>query len=343
MLDDYPETNQEAAANLRLVLQMMGQHGITPNPRNYALCYEYVLARNPALNRVMDSHLAHESGLADVISLSLYDEHIAHGSIGTMQRAQEELKRILRSVMLQLLQTGNEFAQYANGLGTQLERMKDDIDLDLLRDISTALVDETRHMENSTKASSTRISGATEEVDRLRKELEEARREASTDPLTGLLNRRAFTTVIGNAIAKSNADQHPFCLLMLDVDHFKNVNDTYGHLVGDKVLRFIGRLLAQVLKGQDTLCRFGGEEFAALLPDTQIEGAERVAETIRNRLLNSQLRLTESGQSLGEITASFGIACYETGETIEELIHRTDKALYEAKRLGRNRVTRAAS
>lgn len=342
MLNDYPESQQEASSNLRLVLQMMGQHQITPHPRNYALCYEYVLARNPSLNRALDSHFAHNAELSEEVSISLYDEFIAHGSMSTMNRAQEELKRVLRSVMLQLLQTGNEFAQYANGLGSQLERMKDTSNIDLVREIGMVLVEDTRHMESTSKATTARLTGATEEVDRLRKELDDARREASTDPLTGLLNRRAFTTVISNAIAKSSADQQPFSLLLLDIDHFKSINDTYGHLVGDKVLRFIGRLLAQVLKGQDTVCRFGGEEFAALLPDTRLQGAEHVAETIRNRLMNSQLRLTESGQSLGEITASFGIALYQPGETIEELIHRTDRALYEAKHAGRNRVNTAS-
>ncbi|MEW6765370.1 MAG: GGDEF domain-containing protein [Pseudomonadota bacterium] len=341
MYNDYPDTPEEAASNLRLVLQMMGRHEIPPNPRNYALCYEYILARSPSLNRAIDTQLEQHGRLSEDASLSLFDEHIAHGAIGTVQGAQEELKRILRSVMLQLLHTGNEFAQYANGLGTHIERLRGDPDASLLREITQHVVDDTRQLETSSKYSSTRLSGATEEIERLRKELDEARKDASTDPLTGLLNRRAFTTVIANAITKHRADQQPFCLLMLDIDHFKEVNDTYGHLVGDKVLRFVSRLLSQVLKGQDTLCRFGGEEFAALLPDTGLDGAEHVAETIRSRLLNSQLRLTESGQSLGEITASFGVAKFRGDETIEEIIQRTDRALYEAKRLGRNRVSRA--
>ncbi|MFZ5579806.1 MAG: GGDEF domain-containing protein [Pseudomonadota bacterium] len=341
MFNDYNENPEEAASNLRLVLQMMGRYEIAPNPRNYALCYEYILARKPSLNRAIDAQIEQHGRLTEEVSLSLFDEHIAHGSIGSTQKVQEELKRIMRSVMLQLLQTGNEFANYANGLGLHLDRLKGEPDIGLLREVTHFLVEDTRQIESSSKHSSTRLSGATEEIERLRKELEHARKEASTDPLTGLLNRRAFTTVIANAIAKYQAEQRPFCLLMMDIDHFKGINDAYGHLVGDKVLRFVSRLLTQVLKGQDTLCRFGGEEFAALLPDTTIEGADRVAETIRNRLFNSQLRLTESGQPLGEITASFGVATYQADQTIEEIIQNADHALYEAKRQGRNKVVRA--
>ncbi|MEW5973574.1 MAG: GGDEF domain-containing protein [Pseudomonadota bacterium] len=338
MLHDYPESPEEAASNLRLVLKLMGQHDIVPNPRNFALCYEYVLARNPSLNQALDGFFAQGKRLDESTSHSLFDEHIAHGTLGAIQRAQDELKRILRSVMLQLLQTGNDFAHYANGLGTHLSRLESDPNLDLLREITREVVKETREIERSSKDSSTRLTNATEEVELLRKELEDARREASTDPLTGLLNRRAFTTVLTNAIAKAQADDHPLCLLMLDIDHFKNINDTYGHLVGDKVLRFIGRLLAQVVKGQDTLCRFGGEEFAILLPDTALHGAIRVAETIRGRLNGSHLRLADSGQPLGELTASIGVACYREGESVDEFTQRADKALYEAKRQGRNRV-----
>ncbi|MGC9008505.1 MAG: GGDEF domain-containing protein [Halothiobacillaceae bacterium] len=339
MLHDYPESAEEAASNLRLVLQLMGQHDISPNPRNFALCYEYVLARNPSLNQALDGFFAHGKRPDESTLQSLFDEHIAHGStFGAMQRAQEELKRILRSVMLQLLQTGHDFAQYANGLGLHLSKLENDPNIELLREITREVVQETHEIERSSKDSSTRLINATEEVERLRKELEDARREASTDPLTGLLNRRAFTTVLTNAVAKAQADDHPLCLLMLDIDHFKNINDTYGHLVGDKVLRFIGRLLTQVVKGQDTLCRFGGEEFAILLPDTDLHGAIRVAETIRSRLNGSHLRLADSGKLLGQITASIGVACYREGGSVDELTQRADKALYEAKRQGRNRV-----
>lgn len=338
MLYDYHESYEEAASNLRLAVQLMGEHGITPHPRNFALCYEYVLARNPALNQTLDGLFAGGKRLDESTLRSLFDEHIAHGALGTMQRAQDELKRILRSVMLQLLQTSNDFAQYANGLGVHIIKLENEPDIELLREITQEVVQETREMERSSRDSSTRLTNATEEVELLRKELENARREASTDPLTGLLNRRAFTTVLTNAIAKAQAEEQPLCLLILDIDHFKGINDTYGHLVGDKVLRFVARLLTQVVKGQDTLCRFGGEEFAILLPNTSLQGAIRVAETIRGRLDGSHLRLADGRQALGELTASIGVACYRKGESVDQFIHRADEALYEAKRRGRNRV-----
>lgn len=339
---DYEESSQEAASLVRQVLQMLGKYDIPANPRNFALFYEYALARNPALNRALDLHLSQHGGLTSQASISLYDEFIAQGSFVGMRNSQEELKRILRSVMLQLLQTGNEFAQYASGLGAHIEALDGkDIDIESLREMASLIINDTRQMEASARSSSSRLIGASHEVDRLRKELEQARREANTDPLTGLLNRRAFTVILEQAITKSDSVGERFSLIMMDIDHFKNINDSYGHWVGDKVLRYVGRMLPQLLKGQDSLCRLGGEEFVILLPSTSLEDAMRVAESIRTRMVNSQLRLSESRQPLGEITASFSVAAHRVGETMDELLQRVDRALYEAKSSGRNRVHKA--
>ncbi len=338
MLHDYPESPDEAASNLRLTLQLMGKHGIAPNPRNYALFYEYVLARNPALNQALDALLAAGKPLDESILKGLFDEHIAHGALGATQRAQDEVRRILRSLIPHLVHSSREFARHAGDLEGHLHQLEKAPDHPRLREITHSVMNETRQAEHTSKESSTQLSSATEEMERLRKELDDARREASTDPLTGLLNRRAFTTVLSNAIAKAQADKRPLCLLMVDLDHFKAINDRYGHLVGDKVLRFLGQLLQQLVKGQDKLCRFGGEEFAILLPDTSLQGAIRVAENIRSHLNGSQLCLVESGKPLGTLSASFGVACYREGDSIDDLIQRADMALYQAKRLGRNRV-----
>ena len=126
---------------------------------------------------------------------------------------------------------------------------------------------------------------------------------------------------------------------MLDVDHFKRFNDTYGHLLGDKVLKLIGRVLKASVKGKDLAARFGGEEFAILLPDTPLSGALSLAESIRKAIEKSKIKRMDTGEAIGNITISIGAARYHSGESINSLIDRSDAALYLSKKQGRNRVT----
>ena len=126
--------------------------------------------------------------------------------------------------------------------------------------------------------------------------------------------------------------------MILDIDHFKTINDTHGHLVGDKVLIGIAKQLLNQMRGNDYLSRYGGEEFAILLLDTPITGAFTVAENLRRAIGRSRLKHSTTGQKIGKVTTSIGIACYRADETHEDLIQRCDQALYRAKSLGRDRT-----
>jgi diguanylate cyclase len=128
---------------------------------------------------------------------------------------------------------------------------------------------------------------------------------------------------------------------MLDIDHFKAVNDTHGHLIGDRVIRFVAQVMQKNTKGQDTAARYGGEEFTLLLPGTPSAGAKSVAETIRAAVSKAQLVRADNKKPLGQITISAGVATFRKGEDIMEFINRADQALYRAKKEGRNRVSLA--
>ncbi len=128
---------------------------------------------------------------------------------------------------------------------------------------------------------------------------------------------------------------------MVDIDFFKRVNDTYGHVVGDHVIRFIGASLNKQTKGKDTAARFGGEEFAVLLPETTMDGAHSVAENIRKSIEKAKLVNKANDQPIGQVTVSIGVARYRTNESIESFVSRADEALYKSKQEGRNRVTLA--
>lgn len=167
----------------------------------------------------------------------------------------------------------------------------------------------------------------------------EARRDASHDALTGLANRRAALERLAAECARARRSRQPLSVLMLDLDRFKRVNDTWGHAVGDQVLVEAARILRGELRGADLGVRFGGEEFLALLPGTDIEAAVHVAERVRQRMAEARIAL--AGGDAVAITLSVGAASLQPGETGEALIQRADAALYRAKGLGRDRVERA--
>ncbi|MFO0611629.1 MAG: diguanylate cyclase [Polyangiaceae bacterium] len=171
--------------------------------------------------------------------------------------------------------------------------------------------------------------------------VEEAQRLASIDPLTGIANRRAFVQAMSAEISRSRRYDHPVSILLLDVDHFKSVNDLHGHIVGDHVLALVGASLSQALRRTDVAGRWGGEEFAVLLPHTDATGAETVAERLREAVAGSARTIPGPAGSVAAqipITVSVGVACLEPNESWETLLGRADHAMYRAKRLGRNRV-----
>ncbi len=170
----------------------------------------------------------------------------------------------------------------------------------------------------------------------IRKQAEEALEKAARlDPLTGLLNRRAFMARIKNEEARFSRSKRSFCLLMADIDHFKLINDTYGHDAGDYILKELSRLMTETLRLQDSIGRWGGEEFLIMLPETEMSGAGYVAEKLRAMIEKHRFPYQEHQLS---ITISFGISSYTDSMSINDCLKKADDNLYLAKRHGRNRV-----
>ena len=159
---------------------------------------------------------------------------------------------------------------------------------------------------------------------------------AFTDHLTGLANRRRFERQLEREVTRTLRYGRPFCLLLLDIDRFKDVNDTYGHEVGDEAIRRLAIILQAGTRGIDTAARIGGEEFAVILTETDFEGGLEVAERLRLAIKTAEV------PTVGHMTASFGVAEFPlSAQTGRELIAIADAAMYEAKRQGRDRVARA--
>ena len=166
------------------------------------------------------------------------------------------------------------------------------------------------------------------------------RQQSIRDVLTGLFNRRFFEETLIKERSRADRTKEPLALVMMDIDHFKSFNDTFGHHGGDAVLREVGQLLARETRGSDVACRFGGEELAVLLVGAAIGSGCAKAESLRAAIAN--LEVKHDGVALGRVTASFGVAAYpEDAVNADQLVQAADRALYRAKEHGRNRVESA--
>jgi diguanylate cyclase len=193
-------------------------------------------------------------------------------------------------------------------------------------------------MQDNNKALEDRLTSSKQEIATLKESLEAIRNESLTDPLTGLGNRKFFDRTLSDTMKKAILDGEPMSLLMMDIDHFKSFNDNYGHLTGDQVLRLVALSLKQNVKGQDIIARYGGEEFAVILPNTALRQAITVADHIRRAVMAKELKKKSTGEILGRVTISIGVALLTAGDDANSLIERADGCLYAAKRNGRNRV-----
>ena len=176
------------------------------------------------------------------------------------------------------------------------------------------------------------------EISDLTLQLEQTKKAAMLDPTTGIGNRRRFEESLSKILAHLEEFNDKVSIMLADVDKFKDVNDTLGHNVGDQVLRLVAETFVNNLKGADVVARWGGDEFAAILPATGLDDAMHVAENVRNALGNKSIKNAQSGETMGKVTLSIGVSSYRQGDNAHKLIFRADQALYEAKRLGRNRT-----
>ncbi|MGB1540549.1 MAG: GGDEF domain-containing protein, partial [Rickettsiales bacterium] len=262
--------------------------------------------------------------------------------------ARQEIRRhtftaqsLIADVLELMKATGGETDSYNKELSGYIDKLSGKYKDEQLQGMVKELVERTTKMRGSGETLSEKLEDSRREVEQLKENLERITDEANRDPLTGLANRKAFDTHINEMVVQAEGGGPSFCLLLMDIDFFKKFNDKFGHLVGDEVLKIVGRELMNSVKGRDVVARYGGEEFAVLLPDTELSGALIVAENLRKSIASRDLTRKDTRESYGAITVSIGAGRYHAGkgDTIKGLIKRADDALYRSKKGGRNRVT----
>ncbi len=248
----------------------------------------------------------------------------------------------IEQVMAMIGAAAGNATSYAESLVDVSQQLGLDTDEPGVRAIVETLVQATKEMEENNQSLEARLSASKQEITELQHNLDTVRSESLTDPLTSLANRKYFDDALVKAIADARMRNEPLSLVMTDIDHFKRFNDSYGHLTGDQVLRLVAVCAKQNVKGQDIAARYGGEEFAIVLPDTVLRSAITVADHIRRAVMNKDLMKRSTGEHLGRVTISVGVATLQKTDTAQSLIERADTCLYAAKRNGRNRVVSEA-
>lgn len=335
----YQEEIAKSAELLRQALPLMSQQNAGLHPVSYAVWYEYVAGTNPALKAAVQERLAQGQKLDDDSTADLFRRFIADIDENEAERINESFQRILNQAAESAAKAESKADAFSNSLarlGSGLHHAEENYPI---AEEIQRLLHETKEMQNAVCTLQDRLSASQQEIEKLKQEVCRAREEALLDALTGLINRKGLDAILEQTLAHVGDKHLTPSLIIADIDHFKNINDNYGHLFGDRVIRAVAHVLGQNVKGKDTAARYGGEEFVLLLPETPLEGAERLAETIRHAIEHSRIRNTDTNQTLGQVTVSFGVASYLPGETAASFLERADRALYSSKQNGRNRVT----
>lgn len=319
--------------------QMIDRYDTPPYPGTYALWYAYVSRANENLVSTVDQML--DKG--GVLSAYEIDEVCKlHLSESDMQAAQQNIgqqfENQLSSVLAMIQKSVHDSEHFAEALDQIEEGLPKSASMDNIDAIISRLMVENRRMAEHSMELNNGLRESQRQIEKLNHELEEVRSQSMRDPLTGIANRRAFDTRLAAELNASTSSGSDLCLALADIDHFKKVNDTYGHRVGDEVLKVFATIVSENIKGQDLVARYGGEEFAIILPRTDVRSAYGLIDKIRQQFARTNLIFKTSRQGLGKITASFGIASYRPGMDAKVFIEQADRKLYLAKDMGRNQV-----
>ena len=322
-----------------LAIEKMRSYGLSTTPRNFEVWYVYVEGVNQKLSNNINDILLKKGEITQSDMNSLYDIHLSQDRFSEQidsagGKVIEELDRltgVIGQASVQVNTYGEDLAGASDQLGSA-------VSLESVKAVVESLIRSTKKIQANNRNLEKKLQTSLVEVRSLQQNLEIVRNESLTDALTSLWNRKFYNQSMSRLVKSSHRDHKPLSLIVADIDFFKRFNDIHGHLTGDQVLRLVGLSLKQNLKGQDIACRYGGEEFAVILPDTSIKEALAVAEHIRRSVQSKELIKKSTQEVLGRVTISMGVSTLKDGDTPTSLYERADHFLYAAKRAGRNRV-----
>jgi diguanylate cyclase len=319
--------------------RLMAQHGVPPTPDNFSVWFYYVSGASLTLKKTMDILIANKRKFDSAVNRDLYITYVnPHSS--TSGDFPEQLRGVIASAKDFLATAISDNRTQMETLDEVSSQCKPTADP---RPIIEMLVKELSHATTRSSALEANFLQTTKDLDEIKDSLKQAEQHSNTDALTGLANRRSLEAFLRSAQITAMEAGTPLSILMIDIDHFKSFNDSYGHQVGDQVLRLVGKVLQESVRDCDLAARYGGEELMAILPGATLEACGEAAERIRRRICDARLTRRATGEEISSLTVSIGVAQFRMGETADGMIERCDKALYQAKRSGRNQTVKESA
>lgn len=323
----------------RETVDNLGARQIPTYPANYEIWATYRAGTHPDLNREIDQHIAAGGEFTDAQNEEIFEKYFANVRLSVqIIEAGEAAARELANASANMRDAGAGAEAYADDLSAAAHRIQSSASRAEFQEILLDLATRTSTMALRSAQLARDLADSSRHVDALQHELRSVKVQALTDSLTGLANRRMFDETLRRRLTEAHNDHTDLCLALCDIDHFKRTNDKWGHSVGDQVIQFIAKELRRNAREDWLVARYGGEEFAIVMPRTSLAQAREIAVKLNAMIGSKRLARRSTGDNIGAITVSIGVAAHNAAETAQALFERADANLYEAKRSGRNKV-----
>src|SRR5215470_3181228 len=325
-------------ATAAIALGKIVELGLPADPRSYELWYVYATGKNQKLRDEIDTALRGDGTLTENDIDRLYAQYISSTrNVGDFDRVASRLNDEVGQVVKMINAAVSSVERYDERLNEGTAAASNATNEADLRRVIEDLITATFSMERENSSLKEQLEASRIRSEKLKHEIDAVRIESLTDALTQVGNRLYFDDAFARAIVRADENDAPLTLLLVDIDHFKQVNDQFGHQMGDDVLRLVAaRLKSSVRDGE--VARYGGEEFAVILYNKSIQIGKLIAERIRTSIESAEMRVRSTGASIGRVTVSIGVSQLKPRQTAADMIHNADDALYAAKRKGRNCV-----
>lgn len=316
-------------------LELMREYAIAPTPQNYELWFDYAIGQNQELVNALNTAVAEGRATDAAFTQSAYTRFFGTPRPAEIGNMGAKLKEEVQKSKTVLEIATKDIASHAKVLAEAAAALAAGGNV---KGVVDRVAQSTRALQSSHATLEAHLDQTGREMETLRKRSETVTSENPTDPLTGLLSRKSFDERAEPMLSESEYNDTPFCILIANLDSFRKFNDTWGHATGDHALRLVAQCFKASTRERDAAARFGGEEFAVALPNAAIESAVRIAEKIRQTVESREITKRSTGETLGSLTLSIGVAQHRAGEPVAETMDRAAAHLDAAKRAGRNRV-----
>ncbi len=323
----------------RSALQMMQDNHILPSPQNYEVWYVYLSRENPELVKSVEAHLDRGGKISADLSEKLYHSLISHETFAkSVTLVSDMMAAEINKISGNLGDFTNDANSYGNALEGFFTMLEGDVTRETFDQVREKMLHSTKKTVTRIAALETSLEDAQSEINKLNHYLETIRQEAHTDSLTGLFTRKRFDQALVENIRRASEGEYPLTVMMSDIDMYSVLKEKWGQLSVDQILKLVSGCIKENIKGRDMAARYSGEVFAILLPKTDLTGAVTLANQVRGTVEKKRIVRKNSGEFLGRVTISVGLAQYQPSETIASFMCRIDAALQKAKGENGNRV-----